>query len=109
VSDGRESWYLPDPEGEGTFVHNAHPRGTCAGSGCALHGPSAHWLRDMPMRWSPPEPGGGPGRMERRCPHGAWHPDPDDGRFRAERGDGPVCDPCCPDCRGRCEWWLPPF
>lgn len=36
--------------------------------------------------------------MERICPHGIGHPDPDDAAFRASRGDDDTvhgCDGCC--------------
>lgn len=84
-------WFLPSPSGEGSLILGAHTEEACGGRSCALHGPSDHWARDMPLRWV--HPGGetdGPatrrGRMERLCPHGVWHDDPDDLAFRKDRG-----------------------
>lgn len=111
MADERETWYLPHPSGEGTLVLNAHPRGWCAGQGCAIHGPTDHWARGMPMTWRAPERQGQPGRMLRTCPHGNDHEDPDDQAFRKSReGYAPARDEACACrcCDGLCDW-MPPF
>ena len=106
--DDREIWYLPSPSGEGTLVYNAHPAGACAGGGCALHGPSDHWARDMPMRWRW-NAELRTGFMERDCPHGVFHDDPDDLAFRRLRGmptnRGVKHAPC--DCPCDCDHDVP--
>lgn len=88
-------------------VHSAQ---TCEGEACVIHNPSDHHMADWPMirRYdhSPP-------LIERRCPHGIGHPDPDSGawaeravanddelRWQSERSDGTYvwihgCDGCC--------------
>jgi hypothetical protein len=119
----RETWYLPSPDGEGTLVLGAHPRGDCAGRGCALHGPTDHWAAGMPLRWTAPvfpDTGGPPvkpGVMERLCPHGQWHEDPDDLDYRkgmaSMRGlrvaaSGSRDMPCQCGCPCECPW-EPPF
>lgn len=84
MTDDRGTWYLPSPDGEGTLVYNAHPAGQCAGGSCALHGPSDHWASGMPLHWEYSAETGGV--MERLCPHGVRHDDPDDLDFRRRRG-----------------------
>jgi len=94
-------WWLPGPGG-GTVVWGAHEGADCSGA-CALHGPSAHWARGMPLRWSFEEGRGG--RMERLCPHGVWHADPDDMAFRRRRGlprDWVWADSACRGCGCGC-------
>lgn len=58
--------------GEG--VLRTHPRSACEGRGipCCIHSPSEHRMRTWPMNWR-----GDTGVMERICPHGIGHPDPD--------------------------------
>src|SRR3990167_11214773 len=49
-----------------------HPPEACAGRACCIHNPSAHPMRDWPMHWRADRY-----LMERICPHGVGHPDPD--------------------------------
>ena len=51
-----------------------HARAKCEGRGipCCIHDPSDHHMREWPMNWR-----GDTGVMERFCPHGTGHPDPD--------------------------------
>ncbi len=51
-----------------------HPRSKCEGRGipCCIHEPSGHHMVTWPMNWR-----GDTGVMERTCPHGIGHPDPD--------------------------------
>jgi hypothetical protein len=75
-----------------------HRADACAGQACCIHNPSEHGMRDFPLHWR-----GDRGLMERTCPHGVGHPDPDDlsykrrafgeGRARADSIHG--CDGCC--------------
>lgn len=76
----------------GTVLHT-HPPERCAGRPCCIHHPSAHPLRDRPLVWRPDM-----GIMERVCPHGIGHPDPDDIMVRRFRIPGAhSCDGCCVD------------
>jgi hypothetical protein len=51
-------------------------------------------MREWPMRWRDDK-----GQMERICPHGVGHPDPDDAAYRERLGQGYKnihgCDGCC--------------
>lgn len=73
---------------------NVHPAEKCAGRPCVLHNPSNHPLKDAPLNWR-----GDTRVMERMCPHGIGHPDPDDVAYQASRGRSWVgvhgCDGCC--------------
>lgn len=53
---------------------HTHPRSRCEGRDipCCIHQPSDHHMRDWPMLWRADT-----GVMERTCPHGVGHPDPD--------------------------------
>lgn len=85
-----EMWSLPD----GTVLYNVHPPARCEGTPCWIHNPSDHKMRDWPMvrRAS--------GLLERTCPHGVGHPDPDSLWFMKHilhlEGYGVHgCDLCC--------------
>lgn len=58
----------------GVMNLRTHPRSECADRGipCCIHEPSDHHMRDWPMLWRADT-----GVMERTCPHGVGHPDPD--------------------------------
>jgi hypothetical protein len=49
-----------------------HPRARCRGRHCVIHNPSGHHMRDWPLNWRSDT-----GVMERICPCGTGHPDPD--------------------------------
>lgn len=51
-----------------------HPKEKCEGREipCCIHSPSDHHMRTWEMNWR-----GDTGVMERLCPHGVGHPDPD--------------------------------
>lgn len=72
----------------------AHPLEKCRTSApCPIHAPSRHHMRDWPLKWR-----GDRRILERVCPHGIGHPDPDDAAFRALKGRGDTthsCDGCC--------------
>ncbi len=82
--------------GTGEVLHNVHAAPQCAGRPCVIHRPSAHGMRDFPTHWRSDR-----GIMERICPHGVGHPDPDDQaylrRVQGDKYDGGVhgCDGCC--------------
>jgi hypothetical protein len=75
-----------------------HDPERCAGQVCCIHAPSDHPMRDWPQLWR-----GDRQLMERVCPHGTGHPDPDDIDYkRRTRGDEYAryesihgCDGCC--------------
>jgi hypothetical protein len=72
-----------------------HDPEVCAGRNCAIHEPSDHIMRDFLLHW----------RWDRRiveriCPHGIGHPDPDDLWFQVNvLGNDSAgihgCDGCC--------------
>lgn len=74
---------------------NTHPESSCAGqSACPLHNPTDHHMRGWEVVWRDDT-----GVLERLCPHGIGHPDPDQFPYwdangmeaRAVHG----CDLCC--------------
>jgi hypothetical protein len=73
-----------------------HPRGACAGPNCCVHKPSDHPLATAPLNWRADRV---PPLMERICPHGVGHPDPDSLAYLARCGftgqDAHRCDGCC--------------
>lgn len=84
--------------GQALVVHAA---GLCAGEHCVVHNPSTHAMLEFPTLWR-----GDRALMERICPHGVGHPDPDHIAFvastkgkeaaRTELVHG--CDGCCGGC-----------
>lgn len=81
----------------GGVLTNVHDPAQCAGEFCAMHNPSDHHMRSWPSNWR-----GDRHLMERICPHGIGHPDPDDIAFKVRRDpiDGHYeavhgCDGCC--------------
>lgn len=88
-----EIWVGPD----GSILENVHDRDLCQGRACCLHNPSEHRMRDWPLNWRNDW-----GLMERLCPHGVGHPDPDDLAYGESRTPGSSrwrgihgCDGCC--------------
>lgn len=67
-----------------------HRKEDCSGY-CPIHNPTSHSMRDFPTHWRQDR-----GIMERICPHGIGHPDPDDRRIRTGEDMGEHgCDGCC--------------
>jgi hypothetical protein len=75
-----------------------HPKASCRGPFCVIHNPSDHHMKDWPTNWRQDKQS-----MERICPHGIGHPDPDEVAFLMKIG-GPLvrldlvihgCDGCC--------------
>lgn len=56
----------------GLHLRNVHDPERCEGRGCPVHHPSGHHMATWPMLWRADT-----GVMERTCPHGIGHPDPD--------------------------------
>ena len=82
----------------------SHRAGACWGSHCVIHDPSDHHMRYWPTHWRPDRK-----IMERLCPHGIGHPDPDslayvNRRGEVDRGDH-GCDGCCWRLSARYPWW----
>jgi hypothetical protein len=69
---------------------NAHKRGNCFGYWCSVHHQSPHHMRDWPQNWRIDR-----GIMERICPHGIGHPDPDDIIQYDKYAFAHGCDGCC--------------
>lgn len=75
----------------------AHSEAVCSGNACCIHNPSDHHMREWKQWWRDDI-----GLMERMCPHGIGHPDPDHMTFvlSSRPLDGsPMglhgCDGCC--------------
>jgi hypothetical protein len=78
-----------------------HYKKDCRGSFCPIHNPSDHKMRDWPMNlrmdgWAFP-------LIERICPHGVGHPDPDSAAYLDKTNNLKPeygyfvhgCDGCC--------------
>ena len=84
-------------ENSEVILSNVHDRSRCAGENCTIHNMSDHHMRSWPQHWRSDR-----GIMERICPHGVGHPDPDSpwpgGHINWIHG----CDGCCfppdPEC-----------
>jgi hypothetical protein len=63
-----------------------HDPTLCVGRGCCIHHPSNHHMVTWPQNWRFDRY-----MMERICPHGVGHPDPDDLNPITTHG----CDGCC--------------
>jgi hypothetical protein len=66
---------------------SVHLREDCEGDVCPIHKRTNHHMRDFPQLWRWDR-----GIMERTCPHGVGHPDPDD-VLNEDKVHG--CDGCC--------------
>lgn len=80
--------------GTGQRLTNVHDWSACYGHRCPIHNPSDHSMVEFPTHWR-----GDRRIMERICPHGVGHPDPDDLAFQDPDGSQMVgvhgCDGCC--------------
>lgn len=67
-----------------------HDKGNCRGEYCTIHNRSDHVMRSFPQSFRFDR-----ALMERICPHGIGHPDPDE--LNLERNSRRVhgCDGCC--------------
>ena len=77
----------PYKTGTGQWII-VHPQGNCAAHPCPIHNPSQHHMRDWPTHWRTDRR-----IMERICPHGVGHPDPDCRYVMESNVHG--CDGCC--------------
>lgn len=71
----------------GQHLCNVHPRSECEAP-CPVHSPSSHHMRDWDQHWRDDRC-----IMERVCPHGIGHPDPDCRAAQEHPTHG--CDGCC--------------
>lgn len=81
----------------GEVLVNVHSGSQCQASGtrpCPIHMLTDHDMRHFPQHFRADN-----GLMERICPHGIGHPDPDALPFFEERGTKSMsvhgCDGCC--------------
>jgi hypothetical protein len=74
-------------------LRNVHLADDCTGEWCTIHNRSEHSMRSFPQNWRDDRM-----LMERVCPHGVGHPDPDDYKLTGESGAAEAvhgCDGCC--------------
>lgn len=73
-----------------------HKPDQCVGEVCVIHNPSDHHMVTWPMHWRADRR-----LMERKCPHGVGHPDPDGLAYEVKQGrtyqSVHGCDGCCSD------------
>lgn len=73
-----------------------HTLKNCTGRNCVIHNPSKHRMVAWPRNLRDDT-----GRIERVCPHGVGHPDPDDVAYWVTKGQDARtlwthgCDGCC--------------
>lgn len=87
-----ELYIMEDNDVDGITLRT-HPNKVCEGRNCCIHNPSNHHMVNWERNWRSTRR-----MMERICPHGVGHPDPDDAEFRASIGDTDTvhgCDGCC--------------
>lgn len=76
------------------YLINVHDESKCKGRHCVMHNPSNHHMREWPLNWRDDIK-----VMERICPHGIGHPDPDDAAYHRSIGKDWAlihgCDGCC--------------
>lgn len=86
---------------QGPHVMRVHAASVCKDDpSCVIHKPSDHHMRGWLLNWRGDR---FRGMMERICPHGIGHPDPDDLAFKRRTwGDAFAdtegvhgCDGCC--------------
>lgn len=68
------------------LLYNVHSPAVCLGHPCPIHTLTDHSMRSFPQHWRSDRQ-----IMERICPHGVGHPDPDDMTTDTVHG----CDGCC--------------
>lgn len=62
-----------------SMLTRTHDPADCAGRVCVLHNTTKHAMSDWPIIWRDDR-----GIVERKCPHGIGHPDPDQFAFWRE-------------------------
>lgn len=94
VTSTHDEW--KDCTGRKFYVHKRNA--LCDRDGCAIHNPTDHIMSDFKQFMREDKSF----LIERICPHGIGHPDPDSARFIAKQeGNGSInvhgCDGCCRD------------
>lgn len=84
---GYRRWKLENAKG---WLLGVHSPDQCAGQRCTIHNRSDHHMRSWPQHWR-----GDRGIMERTCPHGVGHPDPDSPWEPDSHMWIHGCDGCC--------------
>lgn len=74
----------------GGQVLTTHDKTKCVGEYCTIHNNSPHHMVKWTQNWRSDRE-----IMERICPHGVGHPDPDDPKFLDEYERVHGCDGCC--------------
>jgi len=69
------------------YLVGVHSHELCRGEPCTLHNRTDHHMRSFPQHWRSDRK-----IMERICPHGVGHPDPDE---RKDIDTIHGCDGCC--------------
>ena len=81
-------------DGTGQVLMHVHDPALCEGRPCVIHHPSNHSMRSFRTHYRFDR-----GLMERICPHGVGHPDPDDLAWHVSEGREYMgvhgCDGCC--------------
>lgn len=72
------------------FLFNVHDPSQCQEEYCTVHNRSDHHMRSFPQHWRSDR-----GIMERICPHGVGHPDPDSPWPPDSHMWVHGCDGCC--------------
>jgi hypothetical protein len=84
---------------KGPHVLRTHPETKCHDETCVIHNPSDHHMRTWPLNWRADTQ-----VMERICPHGVGHPDPDATAYAMSQGQHHYgnhgCDGCCHEDQG---------
>jgi len=70
----------------GQILIGVHSADDCIGERCPIHNPTQHHMILWEQNFLPHR-----GMIERICPHGIGHPDPDDCAIDRSHG----CDGCC--------------
>ena len=73
------------------WLRKVHDESLCAGRPCTIHNRTDHPMRDFPQNWRVDY-----SIMERICPHGIGHPDPDEYKLTFNKWENVHgCDGCC--------------
>jgi hypothetical protein len=87
-------------------ISRVHEPTVCAGENCCIHNPSNHTMVTFPQHFGRR----GTVFMERECPHGFFHPDPDDPKSKDWVERRHHCDGCCKGCYPgslrKPNWWV---
>lgn len=85
--DGRRQHFLEHTD---CSIISVHDDSSCAGRPCTIHNRSDHSMRGFKQHWRSDR-----GIMERICPHGVGHPDPDSPWALDDLMWIHACDGCC--------------